>query len=92
VKTRDELSVINKIFSTFEWVGHHWLTSVILAIGDAELRRITVRGQPGQIVNEDQSQKYPSQTRSGGVAQVIENLPSKLKAQSLNHNAGKKNF
>jgi hypothetical protein len=31
---------------------HWWLTPVILAIQEAEIRRITVQSQPRQIVNE----------------------------------------
>jgi hypothetical protein len=37
--------------------GHLWLTPVILAIWEAEIRRITVRSQPGQTVHEILSQK-----------------------------------
>jgi hypothetical protein len=33
--------------------GHLWLTPVILASHEAEIRRITVRSQPGQIVLRD---------------------------------------
>jgi hypothetical protein len=33
---------------------------VILAAQEAEIRRITVQSQPGQIVCETLSQKYPS--------------------------------
>jgi hypothetical protein len=31
---------------------HWWLTLVILATGEAEIRRIAVRGEPRQIVPE----------------------------------------
>jgi hypothetical protein len=31
---------------------HRWLTPVILATQDAEIRRIAVRSQPGQIAHE----------------------------------------
>jgi hypothetical protein len=37
--------------------GCQWLTSVILAIQEAEIRRIGVQSQPGQIVFETLSQK-----------------------------------
>jgi hypothetical protein len=35
----------------------------------AEIRRIGVRSQPGQIVHQTLSQKNPSQKRAGGGAQ-----------------------
>jgi hypothetical protein len=38
-----------------------WLTPVILASREAEIRRIAVQGQPGKIVLETLSQKYPIQ-------------------------------
>jgi hypothetical protein len=49
--------------------GHPWLTPVILATQEEQIRRITVQSQPGQIVCETLSQKNPSQKRAGGVAQ-----------------------
>jgi hypothetical protein len=44
---------------------------VILAIQEAEIRRIIVRSQPGQIVCETLSQKNPIQKRAGGVVQDV---------------------
>jgi hypothetical protein len=45
---------------------------VILGTQEAEIRRIEVRSQPGQIVLETLSQKKnPSQKRTGGVTQGI---------------------
>jgi hypothetical protein len=44
---------------------------VILATQEAQIRRITVQSQPGQTVRKTLSQKYPSQTRAGGVAQGV---------------------
>jgi hypothetical protein len=32
--------------------GHRWLTPVILPTQEAEIRRVEVRGQPGQIIHE----------------------------------------
>jgi hypothetical protein len=61
-----------------------WLKPVILAISEAEIRKIEIQCQPGQIVLETLSQKYPTQKRAGGVAQVVECLPSKGEALSLN--------
>jgi hypothetical protein len=37
-----------------------WLTPVILASQEAEIRRITVRSQPGQIVLGDPISKIPT--------------------------------
>jgi hypothetical protein len=50
---------------------HQWLTPVILATQEAEIRRITVRSQPRQIVGETLSRKNPSQKRAGRVAQNV---------------------
>jgi hypothetical protein len=41
----------------------------ILAIQEAEVRKITVQSQPGQIVHETLSQKNPTQKRASDVAQ-----------------------
>jgi hypothetical protein len=41
--------------------GLQWLMSTILATQEAEIRRITVSSQVGEIVCETLSQKYPSQ-------------------------------
>jgi hypothetical protein len=40
-----------------------WLTPVILTTPEAEIRRISVRSQPGQIVLETLSRKTPSQKK-----------------------------
>jgi hypothetical protein len=60
--------------------GHWWLTPVILATQEAEIRRLTVRSQPGQIVHETLSQKHPSQK---GLAEWLE-----VKALSSNPSTG----
>jgi hypothetical protein len=49
--------------------GHPWLMSVILATQEAEIRRINIQSQPGQIVHETLSQKTLQKNRAGGVAQ-----------------------
>jgi hypothetical protein len=48
-----------------------WLTPVILAIQKAEVRRIVVRSQDGQIVHKTLSQKNPTQKRAGRVTQGV---------------------
>jgi hypothetical protein len=48
-----------------------WLTPVIPATQEAEIRRMEVRSQPGQIVCETLSQRNPTQERAGGVAQGV---------------------
>jgi hypothetical protein len=45
-------------------------TPVILATEEAEIRRIPVQSQLGEIVRETLSQKNPSE-RAGGVAQTV---------------------
>jgi hypothetical protein len=58
-----EMSVIGNDNSVYfclkndKQAGCWWLTSVILATQEAEIRRIMVRSQPGQIVHETLSQK-----------------------------------
>jgi hypothetical protein len=52
---------------------HWWLTPVILATQEAEIRRIMVQSNPRQIVQETLSwkKKNPSRKRDGGVAQSV---------------------
>jgi hypothetical protein len=45
--------------------GCQWLTPAILATQEAEIKRITVGSQPGQIIHETLSRKNPSQKRAG---------------------------
>jgi hypothetical protein len=51
---------------------------VILATSEAGIRRSAL------AKSETLSQKYPTQKRAGGVAQVVEHLPSKCEALSSN--------
>jgi hypothetical protein len=51
--------------------GHRWLTPVILATQEADIRRIVVQSQPRQTVQETLSWKNTSQKRAGGVAQSV---------------------
>jgi hypothetical protein len=48
-----------------------WLPPVILAIQEAEIRRIVVQSQPGKTVCETISQKNLSDKRAGGMAQGV---------------------
>jgi hypothetical protein len=51
--------------------GCQWLTPIILATQEAEIRKMMVQSQPGQIVCKTLSQKKPftQKNRAGGVAQ-----------------------
>jgi hypothetical protein len=46
--------------------------------------------RPTQAKSETLSQKYPTQKRASGVAQVVEHLPSKLEALTSNSSTLKK--
>jgi hypothetical protein len=61
--------MILSIFSA----DHQWLMPVIPATQEAEIKRITVRSQPGKIVHETLSQKtqHTHKKSAGGVAQVV---------------------
>jgi hypothetical protein len=61
-----------------------WLTPGILATQEAQVRRIEVESQPGQIVPENLPRKYLSQKRAAVAAQVVDGLPSKREEVSSN--------
>jgi hypothetical protein len=63
--------------------GRRWLTPIILATQEAEIRRITVRSQSGQIVLQDPLLKKPI-TKNGLVKWL------KVKALSLSLSTAKK--
>jgi hypothetical protein len=45
----------------FPWksTGHQWLTPIILATQEAEIRRIVIHSQPRQIVPQDPISQKP---------------------------------
>jgi hypothetical protein len=51
--------------------GIWWLTPVIPATQETEIRRIEVQSQPRQIIQETLSQKYPTQDRAGRMGQGV---------------------
>jgi hypothetical protein len=57
IKRADNTNVGKKV----KQARHQWLTPVILATEEAEIRRIMVRRQPRQIVHKTLSQKYLTQ-------------------------------
>jgi hypothetical protein len=65
--------------------GRQWFTPVILATQEAEIRRITVRSQPGKIVRETLSQKKKNHKKG-----LVQNVGPEFKPQY--HKKKKKNL
>jgi hypothetical protein len=68
------ITILKKTKHARSW----WLTLIILATQEAEIRRIAVGNQPRQIVCDPIS-KILNTKRTGRVAQVVEYLLSKRK-------------
>jgi hypothetical protein len=49
---------VKKLIKIQCYAGHQWLTPIILATQETEIRSIAVGSQPGQIVCETLSQKH----------------------------------
>jgi hypothetical protein len=68
-----------------ELAGHQWFTPVIVATWETEIRRVTVQGQSGQIVQKTHPiSKITRANWTGGVAQAEEHLLCKCKTLSSN--------
>jgi hypothetical protein len=63
---------------------HQWLMPIVLATQEAKIRRIMIQSHPWQ------RDPISNIKRAGGVARVIELLPSKCEALSSNHSTRKK--
>jgi hypothetical protein len=57
--------IIEKALLKTRLARHQWLTSVIPAIQEAEVRKMVVQSQPSQIVCKPLSRKYPTHTHKG---------------------------
>jgi hypothetical protein len=62
--------------------GHRWLTHVILATWEAEIRRTAIQSQPRQKVHETLSQKKPITKKAQGIG-------PKFQPQCQNNNNNK---
>jgi hypothetical protein len=66
VRIQQYFQCIKVIRSSKITAGHWWLTPVILATQETEIRRIMIWSQLWQIVHKTLSWKYPLQKRVGG--------------------------
>jgi hypothetical protein len=71
--------------------GCQWLMPVILSTQKAEIWRIQFKTSLRHMVHKILFQKYPIQKKAGGVAQVVEHLPSKCEFRPQDHR-GKKHL
>jgi hypothetical protein len=61
------------------FTGCRWLTSIILATQEAEIRRIQFEATLSK--SETLSQKYPTQKKGYGVTHVVKCLSTKYEAK-----------
>jgi hypothetical protein len=78
---RKLFSLSNRVLDIAFLAGHQWLVLIILA---TEIRKITVSGQPGQILCETPISKIARAKWTGGVAQAVEHLLCECEALSSN--------
>jgi hypothetical protein len=64
----------HQLFLKMNLAKRCWLMPIILANQEAEIRRIEIQSQAGQIVCEMLSLKHPTQKRAGGMAHVVYSL------------------
>jgi hypothetical protein len=76
VKKRKNLCWTLKRLKITLWTRRRWLTPVILATQEAEVRKIPVGSQLQQKVCKTLSQKHLIHKKADRVAQVIESLSS----------------
>jgi hypothetical protein len=61
------------------YLGPNWLTPVILVTQEAEIKRITVWGQPRQLVSGTLFQKYSAQKSADRMFQVVQCLRASMR-------------
>jgi hypothetical protein len=61
-------------------IRYEWLRPIILAIWKADIRKIMVQGQAGQIVMKPYLENTQHKKGLGGVVQLVKLLPSKHEA------------
>jgi hypothetical protein len=66
-----------------------WLTPVILATKEAEIRRIQFEASPDKYFTRPYLEKHLTHKRTGRVTQVVEHLPSKPEALNSKPNTTK---
>jgi hypothetical protein len=64
--------------------GPLWLVPVILPTWEADVRRIAILSQLGQIFREIYLKNTQQKRKTGGEAQVVQFLPNKCETMSAN--------